>query len=357
MCKKQTSVSHSSTESEIVSLDAGLRMDDLLTSRPLGHCDWSVTFHNQHCKTKQTRPRRLCANQTINLNDHSQRSRNYVDFVPTNTHSPSQLYIFWRQGKIQGEVKDTCQSCACSTENEFESVQQDEFLDVLFSHFGNFLSDPIEKQIMWEVKKRLPVKVQRWQSQDQRSQRRHSTWCHAARGARREIRRKTWDIQWWRTMWSCRHKEIWADHSINPETESSQATGKSSKFSFLETVRSEGIFKLFAHGDCGQQPQDQSFKTGNTRTIGTWRRSSISYKRIWELQKTFSMEASRQMCVHMENVHVFVNESSHAYLTELLGEHGVLQEHELRGMSELIQYHTEIDVGARLRVHLLHGRD
>ena len=30
MCKKQTSVSHSSTESEIVSLDAGLRMDDLL---------------------------------------------------------------------------------------------------------------------------------------------------------------------------------------------------------------------------------------------------------------------------------------------------------------------------------------
>ena len=29
MCKKQTSFSHSSTESEIVSLDAGLRMDGL----------------------------------------------------------------------------------------------------------------------------------------------------------------------------------------------------------------------------------------------------------------------------------------------------------------------------------------
>ena len=29
MCKKQTSVSHSSTESDIVSLDAGLRMDGL----------------------------------------------------------------------------------------------------------------------------------------------------------------------------------------------------------------------------------------------------------------------------------------------------------------------------------------
>ena len=29
MCKKQTAVSHSSTESEVISLDAGLRMDGL----------------------------------------------------------------------------------------------------------------------------------------------------------------------------------------------------------------------------------------------------------------------------------------------------------------------------------------
>ena len=29
MCKKRTSVSHSSTESEIISLDAGLRMDGI----------------------------------------------------------------------------------------------------------------------------------------------------------------------------------------------------------------------------------------------------------------------------------------------------------------------------------------
>ena len=31
MCKKQTSVSHSSTESEIISLDAGLRLDGIPT--------------------------------------------------------------------------------------------------------------------------------------------------------------------------------------------------------------------------------------------------------------------------------------------------------------------------------------
>ena len=29
MCKKQTSVSHSSTESEFISLDAGLRLDGI----------------------------------------------------------------------------------------------------------------------------------------------------------------------------------------------------------------------------------------------------------------------------------------------------------------------------------------
>ena len=48
-----------------------------------------------------------------------------------------------------------------------------------------------------EVKKRLPVKVHRWQSQDQRFQRRRnlSTWCHATREARRKILRKTWDIR------------------------------------------------------------------------------------------------------------------------------------------------------------------
>ena len=36
MCKKQTSVSHSSTESEIVSLDTGLRLDGLACSGIMG---------------------------------------------------------------------------------------------------------------------------------------------------------------------------------------------------------------------------------------------------------------------------------------------------------------------------------
>ena len=45
-------------------------------------------------------------------------------------------------------------------------------------------------------------------------------------------------------------------------------------------------------------------------------------------------------------VYVFVNESSHSSWTELFDDFGDLQEHELRGNSELIPNHTEIDSGA-----------
>ena len=51
MCKKQTSVSHSSAESEIISLDAALRMDGTTCSRLLECVNWSVAFDKQHQKT------------------------------------------------------------------------------------------------------------------------------------------------------------------------------------------------------------------------------------------------------------------------------------------------------------------
>ena len=60
MCKKQTSVSHSSTESEIISLDAGLRLDgipaldflDLIVAVLQG-----ITYQNDQVR------RDLCLNQ------------------------------------------------------------------------------------------------------------------------------------------------------------------------------------------------------------------------------------------------------------------------------------------------------
>ena len=56
MCKKQTSVSHSSTESEIISLDAGLRLDGI---PPLDLWDLIVTvLHGNTHQNDQVRETR-----------------------------------------------------------------------------------------------------------------------------------------------------------------------------------------------------------------------------------------------------------------------------------------------------------
>ena len=103
MCKKQTSVSHSSTESEMISLDAGLRMDGLpavdlwdivievlrstnITVQPK-HTSIQETGATLHSKTKTPNvKRRQKVDQLSN-----------VDYAPSNTHSSqnkSQLSIF-----------------------------------------------------------------------------------------------------------------------------------------------------------------------------------------------------------------------------------------------------------------------
>ena len=93
MCKKQTSVSHSSTESEIISLDAGLRLDGLPA---LDLWDLIVSVLGNTTQTTE-RPRRPV------IIDKSQRSQgkinvlNNIDCVPSNVQSSHQealLYVF-----------------------------------------------------------------------------------------------------------------------------------------------------------------------------------------------------------------------------------------------------------------------
>ena len=103
MCKKQTSVSHSSTESEIISLDAGLRLDgipaldlwDLIvfvlgntiqthdrTAQPVVNCD------------KDHRPNKRSQGMINVLNN--------IDCVPSNvqfSHQGALLYMFLRTTK------------------------------------------------------------------------------------------------------------------------------------------------------------------------------------------------------------------------------------------------------------------
>ena len=104
MCKKQTSVSHSSTESEIISLDAGLRLDGIpaldlwdLIVAVLGSTNQS--HKEQGDLLKNTRE--VCSPpHTIHKRKQSQRVINDLDnndFIPSNVQSSHQealLYVF-----------------------------------------------------------------------------------------------------------------------------------------------------------------------------------------------------------------------------------------------------------------------
>ena len=79
MCKKQTSVSHSSTESEIISLDAGLRVDGLLALDLWGTtpriptrtraCTWETG-----AKTQSTPKTKQVSDQNVDLSHHRSSS-------------------------------------------------------------------------------------------------------------------------------------------------------------------------------------------------------------------------------------------------------------------------------------------
>ena len=104
MCKKQTSVSHSSTESEIISLDAGLRLDGItaldlwdLIVAVLGNTNQShkeqgdlVTNKREVRSTAHTMQKRKQFQGVINDLDN-------VDFIPSNVnsfHQEALLYVF-----------------------------------------------------------------------------------------------------------------------------------------------------------------------------------------------------------------------------------------------------------------------
>ena len=93
MCKKQTSVSHSSTESEIISLDAGLRLDGIPA---LDLWDLNVSVLGNMIQTPERLGRPV-------VNDKDQRSQgmtnvlNNIDCVPSNfqsSHQEALLYVF-----------------------------------------------------------------------------------------------------------------------------------------------------------------------------------------------------------------------------------------------------------------------
>ena len=105
MCKKQTSVSHSSTGSEIISLDAGFRLDGIPA---LDLWDLIVTVLHGNTHQNDQERRDLCTNlREVRAAPHKIQKRkkshgkiddlNDVDFVSTNvqfSHQEAMLSIF-----------------------------------------------------------------------------------------------------------------------------------------------------------------------------------------------------------------------------------------------------------------------
>ena len=95
MCKKQTSVSHSSTEAEIISLDAGLRMDGIPA---FTHWDLVIeVFHSVPNKIEQPKEE-LWRNplQATKPNMHNPIQVKHTNVIPIFIdHIPSNmLYVF-----------------------------------------------------------------------------------------------------------------------------------------------------------------------------------------------------------------------------------------------------------------------
>ena len=91
MCKKHTSVSHSSTESEIISLDTGLRLDGL-PALELWDLIVSVFGYISHISDRTVKP--------VNGKNKSHNKIDVmkdIDSVPSNVQSARQeasLYVF-----------------------------------------------------------------------------------------------------------------------------------------------------------------------------------------------------------------------------------------------------------------------
>ena len=89
MCKKQTSVSHSSTESEIISLDTGLRLDGL-PALELWDLIVSVFGNISHISDRTGQPVNG-KNKSCNKIDVIQD----IDSVPSNVQSASREALFY----------------------------------------------------------------------------------------------------------------------------------------------------------------------------------------------------------------------------------------------------------------------
>ena len=208
------------------------------------------------------------------------------------TKEPNQ--ICWRQkptcwhSNPRGFSRDDWNHLLRSLKNEFSMFS--------CSHFSNFLSD---RKAERHVKERSRNDFQ-WRFTDGEDKTNGSSEGETSQlGFTPPVEREGKSLagfgisgqpgeRRWRTRWSYSSTRRLGRTTQNPEVERSQVRRQENAQSSdsLKQCDQEELQTLPVQGDLyGQRLQEQIFEKWSTRTFSTWRRSSISDKRSWELQQ------------------------------------------------------------------------
>ena len=162
MCKKQTSVSHSSTESEIISLDAGLRFDGIPA---LDLLDLIVAFLGNTNQSNQAQGDLLKNKREVRSTRHTIQKRkkshgmiddlDNVDFISSNVNSSRQealLYVFEdNEAVIKMIMKGRSPSMRTCFQNPqscswlFDRINLDSKIQIKYIDTNNQLADKLTK--------------------------------------------------------------------------------------------------------------------------------------------------------------------------------------------------------------------
>ena len=157
MCKKQTSVSHSSTESEIISLDAGLRLDGILA---LDLWDLIVLVQGNTTHNTDRTERPVVCPHTNHGHKQSRRVINdldNVDSVPSNVQSVRQevlLYVFEdneavikmiMKGRSRPTMRHVSRTHRVALDWLFDRITLDPKIQIKYMDTQNQLADMLTK--------------------------------------------------------------------------------------------------------------------------------------------------------------------------------------------------------------------
>ena len=102
MCKKQTVVSHSSTESEIISLDTGLRLDGLPA---LELWDLIVSVHGNISRVSDRSGKPESDDHKHHKSHNKIDAKKDIDTVPSNVQSARQEALFYLFEDTEAVIK------------------------------------------------------------------------------------------------------------------------------------------------------------------------------------------------------------------------------------------------------------